>query len=1021
MNESMLHSLMHLFAIIAGINRDNIFSLARNFVESYLSNQLSRKLVDKYLAVYEYYFNEIEKYDKRARGKVTSSLSVKILTICSEINRELHVRNKFQILLSLLQFNKYFESSATEDSGFIQSVSDAVETIAEGLLITPQEYQNCKAFIKDKFYKVPSKDRILVISDDSSFSFTEIKHLQRKGLNGNILVLQIKRADTYLFYYTGTDRLEMNGKYIFPRHVYFMPRGSTIKASGVASIYYSDITSSFHRDRSKQLVTFLARDISFKFRNSDNGVRPFSFYAESGQLIGIMGGSGTGKSTLLKVLNGSLVPDSGSIYINGHDLHSGIEELEGIIGYIPQDDLLIEDLTLYSNLYYNAKLCLDNLEEGIIKQKVDDLLTDLDLYEVRNLKVGTPLNKFISGGQRKRLNIALELIREPCILFVDEPTSGLSSTDSENVMYLLKEQAVKGKLVIVNIHQPSSDLFKLFDRLIVLDKGGYPVYAGNPVEAIVYFKQMIERVDAQERECPTCGNINPDEILQIIEARDVNEAGEFIHKRKVEPSGWYQLYISNIQSKLNYEFVRDKLPVNPFKIPGYLKQLAIFSARNLSAKLADRQYMLISLLVAPILAFILGFFTKYVSGSENNYREYLFSKNENIPAYLFMAVIVALFLGLIISAEEIIKDRRILARESFLNLSRSSYLLSKIFFLFAMSAIQMITFVLIANSILEIKGMAFYYWLILFTSACCANLLGLVISDGLKSVVAIYIIVPFLLVPQILLAGVIVKFDKLHFSVAAYENVPVAGDLMASRWAYEALAVNQFSNNEYQKHFFAVEQEESNISYELYHLIPAITERIDDTKESLRSNPDNPSIRRNINIIFNSLKDIKSHSLKNLPDFKDGVPDIGTLDSLKAQLTDIKTSLSKKRDRLLFTRDTIQEKLIKELGGVDKLILLKQDNYNESLADLVLDRNEMHKLTESKHKLVRKMEPIYQIPSSRNGRSQFFSAVKVLGHYRIETIWFNVVVIWIMTLFFYIALQFSLLKKILDLFEMKRM
>lgn len=1019
MNESMLHSLMHLFAIIAGINRDTIFSLARNFVESYLNNQLSRKLADKFLAVYEYYFNEIEAADVGKSGKRTSSLSVKILTICNEINRELHVRNKFQILLSLLQFNRYFESYATEETGFIQSVSDAVETIAEGLLITPEEYQNCKAFITDKFYKVPQKERILVISDDSSFSFTEIKHLQRKGLNGNILVLQIKRADTYLFHYTGADRLELNGKYIFPRHVYFLPRGSTIKGKGIGSIYYSDITSSFHKDSSKQPIAFLARDISFRFPNSENGIHPFTFYAESGQLIGIMGGSGTGKSTLLKVLNGSLVPDNGSIFINGQDLHAGIEEMEGIIGYIPQDDLLIEDLTVFSNLYYNAKLCLDNLEEEIIRRKVDDLLTDLDLYEARDLKVGSPLNKFISGGQRKRLNIALELIREPHILFVDEPTSGLSSTDSENVMYLLKEQAVRGELVIVNIHQPSSDLFKLFDRLIVLDKGGYPVYMGNPVEALVYFKQMTERVDALESECPNCGNINPEEILQIIEARDVNESGEFIQKRKIPPSGWYQMYINNIQSKFTFEYIREKLPVNPFRVPGLLKQLAIFSARNLRAKLADRQFMLISLFVAPVLAFILGYFTKYVSGSETDYHEYLFSKNENLPAYLFMSVIVALFLGLIISAEEIIKDRRILARESFLNLSRSSYLLSKILFLFGMSAIQMITFVLIGNSILEIRGMTFNYWLILFSASCCANLLGLIISDGLKSVVAIYIIVPFLLVPQILLAGVIVRFDKLHFSVAAYENVPVAGDLMTSRWAYEALAVNQFKNNEYQKHFFDVDQAESNVSYELYHLIPAITERIDDTRFYIESDPENPAIQRNLNIILNSLKDIKVRPVKNLPDQKTGLIDIQTLEDIKIQMTETKASLSSVREKLLYRKDTIQRQLIQDIGSADKLIILKQENFNESLAELVLNQNELHKVTESRHKLVRKMEPIYQIPSSRNGRSHFYSSVKVLGHYQIDAIWFNVIVIWIMSLIFFIALQFSWLRKVIELTDRK--
>jgi len=1016
MNESMLHSLMHLFAIIAGINRDTIFSLARNFVESYLNNQFSQKLAEKYIAIFEYYFNEIEATDNQEREKKASVLSVKILTICNDINRELHVRNKFQILLSLLQFNKYFESYSIEESEFAQSISDAVETIAEGLLITQEEYQNCKAFITDRFYKVPDKDRILVISDDKSLHFTEIKHVYRDGLNGNILVLQIRRADTYLFYYTGAEKLELNGKYIFPRHVYFLPRGSTIKGKGIISLYYSDITSSFHKDSSKQPISFLVREISFKFRNSENGIQSFSFYGESGQLIGIMGGSGTGKSTLLKVLNGSLVPDNGSIFINGHDLHTRIEGMEGIIGYIPQDDLLIEELTVHSNLYFNAKLCLDNLEEKIISQKVDDLLTDLDLFDVRNLKVGSPLKKYISGGQRKRLNIALELIREPHILLVDEPTSGLSSTDSENVMYLLKEQSVKGKLVMVNIHQPSSDLFKMFDKLIVLDKGGYPVYIGNPVEAIVYFKQMIDRVDALESECPGCGNINPEEILQIIEARDVNESGEYIQQRKIQPAMWYRMYLNNIQSKLNFNYLREKLPVNPFRIPGFIKQLIIFSKRNLLAKLADRQYMMISLLVAPVLAIILGFFTKYVSGTETDYHEYIFSKNENLPAYLFMSVIVALFLGMIVSAEEIIKDRKILERESFLHLSRSSYLLSKILFLFSLSAIQMITFVLIGNYILEIRDLTLNYWIILFSTSCFANLLGLNISDGLKSVVAIYIIVPFLLVPQILLAGVIVKFDKLHFTVAAYENVPLAGDAMASRWAYEALAVNQFRNHKYQKYFFEIEQVESNISYELYHLIPGILEKIDDTQGYLRSDPKNPKIQRNSEIIYSSLLDIRIHPLQNLPDQKNHLMNIQTLDSIRIQLADIKNSLSRMREKVLLGKDTIQMELIRQLGSREKMIALKQTHYNDNLADLVLNQNELRKVTESKHKLIRKMEPVYQIPSSNAGRAHFFSAVKMLGHYQMETVCFNIIILWIMSLILYISLRFSWLRKIIEYF-----
>ena len=135
------------------------------------------------------------------------------------------------------------------------------------------------------------------------------------------------------------------------------------------------------------------------------------------------------------------------------------------------------------------------------------------------MAVGSPIRKTISGGQRKRLNIALELIREPAILYLDEPTSGLSSTDSEKVIMLLKEQTHRGRLVVVNIHQPSSEIYKLFDRLWLLDTGGYPIYDGNPIEAITYFKRIANYTDQDISVCGTCGNINPELILTIIDAK----------------------------------------------------------------------------------------------------------------------------------------------------------------------------------------------------------------------------------------------------------------------------------------------------------------------------------------------------------------------------------------------------------------------------------------------------------------------------------------------------------------------
>src|SRR5262249_47597674 len=147
-----------------------------------------------------------------------------------------------------------------------------------------------------------------------------------------------------------------------------------------------------------------------------------------------------------------------------------------------------------------------------ITERVERLLQTLGLYETRDLKVGNPLEKTISGGQRKRLNIALELIREPSVLFVDEPTSGLSSRDTENIMDLLKQLVLKGRVVFVVIHQPSSDIFKLFDRLLMVDQEGYPVYYGDPVDAVVYFKRVTGQVNSDEGQCSACGNVNPEQI-----------------------------------------------------------------------------------------------------------------------------------------------------------------------------------------------------------------------------------------------------------------------------------------------------------------------------------------------------------------------------------------------------------------------------------------------------------------------------------------------------------------------------
>ena len=1014
MNESMLNSLMRLFAIMVSIDRGAMHLLARNFVESYLTEQFSKSLADKYLLVFEEYVREFDLVGKGQREKKISVWSVKILKICYQIVEELNITQRFMILLSLIRFTRFFSDAGMASAGFSGTISDAVQTVAEGLLITREEYENCSTFINDKFYQIPGKDKVLIVSDDPGFMEGEMGHLQKDGLPGQIFILRIKRANIYLFQYVGRAKLESKGKYIFPRHVYIFPRGGAIRGPGISPLYYSDIVSGYILDTNNQAVRFCAREIEYRFRNSSHGIRKFSFQGKSGQLVGIIGGSGAGKSTLLKVLNGGLKPVSGEILINGLNLHSNHKELEGMIGYIPQDDLLMEELTVRQNLLFNARLCLDGHTSQEVDESVNNLLTELDLFDAKDLKVGSPLNKFISGGQRKRLNIALELIREPHLLFVDEPTSGLSSTDSENVIALLKEQTLKGKLVLSTIHQPSSELFKQFDHLIVLDRGGYAVYSGNPIEAITYFKKLADRVDASESECQACGHVNPDDILNVIEARDVDESGTFTAKRKSTPAEWYSLYREKIEAKMEFSSEKSPIPSHKFQVPGAFRQFQIFFKRNLLSKLADRQFMSIALLVAPLLAFILGFFSKYVSGDDTDPHTYLFSQNENLPSYLFMCVVVALFLGLIIAAEEIHRDRKIHERESFLNLSRSAYLFSKISLLFILSGIQMLMFVLIGNLIMEIRGLTFSYWLILFSTACFANVLGLFLSDGLKSVVAIYVIVPFLLVPQILLAGVIVKFDKLHYKLASDLVVPFSGDFMASRWAYEALAVNQFENNAYQKPLFSTEMLESNINYDMQFLVPAITQEIEDALSFLEENREK-ELSASLRTIENAFASITLST--PYPNAQSLVSDQFSASNGKEAirwLQNYQSALRDHRDKLSRKKDMLIDSLMREAGGKGAYVQMKREYHNEQLAQLVLNRNELHKLIKRDGLLIRKMDPVYTYPTKKNGRAHFYASVKRLGGTYIPTRTFNLLAIWAMILVLYALLRYRALYRAIE-------
>ena len=435
------------------------------------------------------------------------------------------------MLVQLLEFCK---SEGTEVS---QLELEFIQSVSESFNLASAEHNLIKEFILNPFYEVPNSQNVLVIDNRVERPLKdEVKHLYNESVKGNLWVLFVHSANMYFVRFTGTGELYMNGQLLQEDKVYPFNPGSSLRDPKSSPIYYSDVIKQFLKEEFQaSRVVYEVDNLEYRFKSGKVGIHHMSFSEESGRMVGIMGASGAGKSTLLSVLNGTNSPFDGQVMINGTSIHKESEKVKGLIGYVSQDDLLIEELTVFENLYYNAKLCFDNLTEEEIRLRVDNVLKNLGLYEIRDMKVGSPLNKKISGGQRKRLNISLELIREPAILFLDEPTSGLSSRDSENILDLLKELALKGKLLFVVIHQPSSDIFKMFDRLIILDTGGFLIYNGNPIESIVYFKTRIHHANYNDSECNTCGNVNPEQIFNIVESRVLDEYGQLTSTRRISP------------------------------------------------------------------------------------------------------------------------------------------------------------------------------------------------------------------------------------------------------------------------------------------------------------------------------------------------------------------------------------------------------------------------------------------------------------------------------------------------------
>ena len=958
MTDIVLSSFLSLFALF-GKEEQVDETWAKAMLVSYLRHHFGIRNTETYVDLYS---------DLRGAYEMTDDLDTTsvVASLCSHLHGKITPREESLLLLRIMEF-----------CGFKEGQSCVMfKAMAEEFHIPETRFRDYTDYVTGKETK-----------------HVMLHHLD--GTDGQLKTLFDPETGQLLFTYTGNDTVLLNDVPVLSDTYQVWLQSSVLKAGG-KPLYYSTIVDAYSSGQGtkskEQEVEFCGRDVNFRFPNSDNGMHNLSFTLYNGELLAIMGGSGTGKTTLLSLLNGTLQPQSGTITINGHDISE--PAAKALIGFVPQDDLLIEELTVYQNLWFTAKLCFEGMADDEIDRRVMKTLKDLGLDAAKDLKVGSAINKYISGGQRKRLNIALELIREPAVLFLDEPTSGLSSADTEKVVNLLKEQTFKGKLIIVNIHQPSSDVYKLFDRLWLLDKGGYPVFDGNPIDAITYFKEAACYADAETSACPTCGNVNPEIVLNIIDEKALNSSGEQSDERKMTPQAWHELYLKNREEQPGLK-VSDVPPSDQRK-PGPLKQLAIFLHRNFKTKITNLQYLLITLLEAPVLAVVCAMLTRFAPPEG-----YSVMNNKNLVSYFFMSVIVATFVGMSGSAEEIIKDRALLKREKFLRLSYGSYIWSKILFMAGVSLLQTFLFIVVGNTIMGLHGLFATWWLILFVTAFLANLTGLLLSQCLSSVVAIYISIPMLLIPQILLCGLVVSFSDLTPG-STTGNVPLVGDLIPSRWSYEALAVTSFTDNEYEKPFFETDKEKYENQYYnmgfLYELQSQLETMQDEKKRGKEVKPGH-------------MKTIENN-LPLLTDYLGMKPYEGSGDyeSLKQYMKEAEQLLADRCNAATLKSDKLMAQLL-QAEGKDAVLQLKRDNYNLKLEEFVVGADQGRMLDVVDDVIVPRAGLVFLTPQSHIGRAPFYSSEKILGSWHVKTLWFNIAVLLLMCIIVITLLISKLLAK----------
>ena len=1004
MKEESTKTLMELFAIAASLPERSLSYRSRSIVESYVRSQLPPQEKSDYLLHYAHFLKVYIEAPTESMEFVIS----KTHEICFELNNELASKERIIVLLHLLDV-------MVIDNTISKKEESVVEAVAEEFKISTGDVHDLirLIFMKpgesvpvDNFVFV--KDNIDEENDELEGSWIEkhkpkdeknVQIIHRAGFKNNLYFFYISGINAFAFRLSGSDDIQLNGKDVLPGRFYLMDTEDRLSGIAIRTIPFNILLDAVQHSDNRGKISLVCRRLSYSYTKKELQIKPFSVYAEAGEMICIIGEKNAGKSTLIKILSGEFKDYHGSITLNGYELKLEWFKLRNILGHVPKKDIIINELSVYDNFYYNAKLCFSSLNEKEICEKLERLMEILDLQDLKDEIVQhLRLTSFV----RKKINIGLELLKDPQILLLDEPLASLSSSEAESIAKLLKNLAMSGRLVIASINHTAPRAFRLFNNAWILDDDGYIVYTGLVSEALNYFNTENPTASVIETNCEQCGMYDPEKIFENIRSRKIDEKGHFITERKKTAAEWHNIYKEKIEKKLPFKETRKVLPQILFLNPNLGYQNYVYSMRYLKMWTNNLPKLALNLLLPPLIAVLLGCITRYDHGTI-----YSFSQNVNIPIYFFLSSVAAFALGLISSSGEFIKYRDRILQEEVITLTRMGTINVRVFFLLALAGIQSLLFVFVGNIILQIRDMTLISWLILFSVSGFGILLGLLLSATFHSRLTIYALIPILIVPEILFGGMAIDFNHLPNPIRNERFVPIVAEFMVTRWGFEGLMVNQFKNNPYERNYYNIDR--NLTQYQIYAniIIPSLQAKILDGIDQMHKKTYADSIQMKLLLIKNEMQNLKSSSeifpFEYLVDLDPKRFTQNVAEEAMNYLTFIRNQFYEKINRLQIQRDSVDDSMAKYYGK-DGIIKMRENYLNESVSAKVKKLDSEISIKEARDRFIPQKFPVYFFPDASSGRAHLYAPFKLLNGQYINTEWFNLLAIWILSFVMYIVL-----------------